>query len=358
MGAILVVKKINIKASNRNYEVSFINNSKKFLPDLIKKSDFLIIDDFFLKKKNFKDLSKIDKNNIIAIKANEKSKEFSNLKKIIGELLKKGIKKDSKIIAVGGGVTQDISAFISSILFRGIEWIFIPTTLLAQGDSCIGSKSSINFNQFKNQLGTFYPPSKIFIDFSFLKTLSLNNIQSGLGEISHYLIIGSKKSFSILKNEIDKKQINFFLLISESLKIKKKLVEIDEYDTNERNIFNYGHTFGHAIESTTNYGISHGIAVSMGIDISNYFSVKYGFLANEKRLEIKSTLKKLWNKNDFKKININKIFSAIKNDKKSTNNSINLILCKDYGQVFKYNTKLNLKFENIIHQYFDSRQYD
>ena len=353
-----MVKKINIKSSIRNYEVNFISHSKKILLNQITDDDFLIIDEFFLKKKKINDIIKIKFDNIISIKANENSKEFSNLKKIIEELLKKGIKKNSKIIGCGGGITQDITAFISSILFRGVEWIFLPTTLLAQGDSCIGSKSSINFGKFKNQLGTFYPPSKIFIDIHFLTTLSLDNIYSGLGEISHYLIIGGKKSFSILEKEIDKKQINFFLLIIESLKIKKKIIEIDEYDTDKRNILNYGHTFGHAIESTSNYNISHGISVSIGIDISNFYSVKYGFLDNKIRLEIKSTLKKLWNKNDFKKINVNKMIIAIKNDKKSLKNSINLILCKNYGNIFKHNTKLDNKFNSIIHQYFDSRQYE
>ena len=179
-----------------------------------------------------------------------------------------------------------------------------------------------------------------------------------MGEISHYLIIGGKKSFNILKNEINNKKINFQKLIFESLKIKKKIIEIDEYDQNKRIIFNYGHTFAHSIESTTNYKIPHGIAVSMGIDIANYFSVQIRSMSKKTREEIKKTISKIWKLDNFETINIEKMIKAIKNDKKYKDNYINLILCKNFGIVYKKKILLDNNFKKIIKRYFDDKEYN
>ena len=166
---------------------------------------------------------------------------------------------------------------------------------MAQGDSCIGSKTSINFGEYKNQIGGFYPPNKIYIDLNFLDTLSSGDLQSGLGEMSHYFVVAGEKDFTDYKNHYDMALTNKKVLekiISNSLKIKKNYIEIDEFDQNKRQIFNYGHSFGHAIESLTNYAVPHGIAVSFGMDIANYISVKRKLLDNAVRLEIRELLKK------------------------------------------------------------------
>ena len=149
MEDILVVKKFYVKSNLFKYQVKSINNVKKTI-DSINGNKFLLVDNKVMNL--FKSLNKINlnSNNIVRIRANEKNKEFSAITKIISKLLKKGIKKNSILIVIGGGITQDIGGFISSILFRGIQWFFFPTTLLAQGDSCIGSKTSINFDIYKN----------------------------------------------------------------------------------------------------------------------------------------------------------------------------------------------------------------
>ena len=160
------------------------------------------------------------------MKATEKNKSFSNLNNIIVQLINHGITRKTRLIAIGGGIIQDIVCFISSTIFRGVNWIFYPTTLLAQADSCIGSKSSINFQKYKNLIGTYHPPLKINIDISFLNTLSKEEIHSGIGEILKvYIIAQSKKIIElskIVKNDlliVD----NLKPHINESLKIKKKL---------------------------------------------------------------------------------------------------------------------------------------
>ena len=215
-----------IKSSIHNYRLKFINNLSSILKKEISEDDVIIVDRKILNLyPNIKKTIKLNK--IIEIKSNEDSKSFIGLISTIKKILKKDFKKKNKLIAIGGGVIQDITSFTASILFRGVNWIFFPTTLLSQGDSCIGSKTSINFDSFKNQLGNFYPPLKIFIYLKFLDTLNKNEIYSGLGEMSHYFIIDGFKSFVLLKNFfLIKKNINQYLksLIIKSLKIKKNIL--------------------------------------------------------------------------------------------------------------------------------------
>ena len=133
--------------------------------------------------------------NTIGLEAREDQKSYEGLIPVIQELINSGFRKNHRLIGIGGGIIQDITAFIASIMYRGVSWLFFPTTLLAQGDSCIGSKTSINFSEFKNQVGGFYPPNKILINTGFLDTLSKGDLQSGLGEMSHYFVVAGKNDF-------------------------------------------------------------------------------------------------------------------------------------------------------------------
>jgi 3-dehydroquinate synthase len=201
-------------------------------------------------------------------------------------------------------------------MYRGVDWVHIPTTLLAQGDSCIGSKTSINFGKFKNQLGNFFSPKQIFIDVNFLKTLDKADLISGLGEMAHYFLVSSCEDFLYFKSEYHNAQNNLNILkdlIIRSLEIKKSYIEIDEFDQNERQVFNYGHSFGHALESLTNYRIPHGIAVSIGMDMSNFMSVKYGYMTEEARQEIRLLLKQVWVGYSIDDIDLKDMENAITN---------------------------------------------
>ena len=291
----ILVLDFEVKSIIHNYKVFFVDDSVKSLKNEIDVGDVVIID----KKINklYPLLTKnIDDDSIIIIKAEEKNKSYKGLIPLITKLVEKGFRKNNKLIGIGGGITQDITAFISSIMYRGVNWIFFPTTLLSQGDSCIGSKTSINFDNYKNQIGGFYPPNKIFLDLNFLNSLSYEDQQSGLGEMSHYFVIAGEEAFleykMKYKDALKSKDIMTELLLK-SLMIKKKYIEIDEFDQQERQVFNYGHSFGHAIESLTNYKIPHGIAVSFGMDIANYISVKMNLLNSETRIEIRELLKEI-----------------------------------------------------------------
>lgn len=171
-------------------------------------------------------LNRIINKRKILIDASEKQKSYQELIPIINSLIDSGFKKNHRLVAIGGGITQDVTAFIASILYRGIEWIFYPTTLLSQGDSCIGSKTSINFGEYKNQIGGFYPPHSIFIDTSLLSTLKDSEIKSGFGEMCHYFIISGKSDFDFFNSsykEFGKNRSVLNSIIYRSLENKKKL---------------------------------------------------------------------------------------------------------------------------------------
>ena len=342
-----------INSSIQNYEVVFKKSVSQILNKEIKNGDIIIIDNI-VKSLHPNLLNKIS-NKIIAIDANEEQKSYKALIPIIDELITSGFKKNNRLIAIGGGITQDITAFISSIMFRGVKWLFFPTTLLAQGDSCIGSKTSINFNNYKNQIGGFYPPIKIYINIDFLKTLSKKDMQSGLGEMSHYFVVAGEKQVKEYKvdyNKVEKDSNIIKKMILNSLKIKKSYIEIDEFDQKERQIFNYGHSFGHAIESLTDYSVPHGIAVSFGMDIANFVSVKRNFISNSIRNEIRELLKKIWDGYNIKNIDVEKFILALKKDKKNIGNDLHLILCKGYGNVFKVQQKVDDNFVSWLNEYF------
>jgi len=214
----------------------------------------------------------------ILIEVTSKTKSIEKLIDFLEILSKLSIKRSSSLLIIGGATMQDIFATVSCLYYRGINWTFIPTTLLSQGDSCIGSKTSLDGFGKKNQFGVFYPPSNIYVCSKFLKSLPKKEIYSGIGDILHYLL-PYKESLFILENlnnlsksESLDKLISFCVEISAiAMKIKSELVKIDEFDKGPRKIFNYGHTFGHVIEKSSRNYIPHGIAVLCGLYIALNF---------------------------------------------------------------------------------------
>lgn len=276
---------------------------------------------------------------IVRIQSNEQNKTINYSQEVIRDLIKLKIRKDDRLVAVGGGITQDIVAFISSIIFRGVEWEFLPTTLLAQCDSCIGSKSSINFDSFKNLLGTFNPPNNIYIYRGFLNTLTESEIRSGIGEMLHYYFTEGIELADEITSQIsdllsDRSKLSYF--IKNSLRIKKKIIEIDEFDHSIRHIFNYGHTFGHALEAITHYAIPHGQAITLGMDLANYISFKLGYINSIEFDKMHLILLKNMPSFEFTTANIKDYVNALSKDKKNKANKIGCILTKGIGKVEKH----------------------
>ena len=346
-----------VKSNIHDYEVHFIDDVKSTLENELKEGDFIIIDNKVkaLYSEWFEEVLTNFKH--IGINATEPQKSYQEVEPVINELIEKGFRKNHRLIAIGGGITQDVTAFIASILYRGVQWYFFPTTLLAQGDSCIGSKTSINFGKFKNQVGGFYPPNKIYVDPKFLESLPKKELQSGLGEMAHYYVVASEEDFERYKSDYEEALADKIILgriIARSLEIKKSYIEIDEYDKNERQVFNYGHSFGHAIESLTNYGIPHGIAISFGMDMSNFISMKKGYITAELRQNSRELFEKIWDgyADQVRNLDIDTYLNALSKDKKNKGPLLGLILNKGYGKVFKDFTENDNVFRDWIREYF------
>ena len=344
------MKKLKIISKIKNYEVKFQN--KFFLK--YNENIFYIIDknvyNIYFKKLKFK--------NKIVLVTNENLKTYKNVGKLLKKLINLEIKKNSKLIAIGGGILQDTVAFAASILFRGIKWDFYPTTLLSQGDSCIGSKTSINFEGAKNQLGNFYPPDNVIINSNFLKSLTKKEILSGLGELCHYFLLSNKKNWNLykynLENYFKKKKIIYLKnLVFGSLKIKKLFIEKDEFDVKERLLLNYGHSFGHAIEKITNHKIPHGLAVAHGINIANFISFQISLMNKNEFKQIEKIICKLVNLDEIKNININNYINILKKDKKNKKNNFNFIISKGLGKMFIKEFKSRNKVNNLIKKYIE-----
>ena len=270
----------------------------------------------------------LDHPNTVIIEATEENKSIEKTIPVFERLVRNKVRRDHTLVAIGGGIIQDISCFIASTLLRGLSWRFIPTTLLAQADSCIGSKSSINLGATKNILGTFNPPQRIVIHAGFLETLERKDIQSGIGEIIKVHAIDGIAAFDRLAGDFDRLFGDRAVLlgyIRAALLIKQRFIEEDEFDRGIRNIFNYGHSFGHAIESATHYGVPHGIAVTIGMDMANYLAAKRNLLPVEHYHRMHPILRKNYGKYAKAPILLDEMLSALMKDKKNTSTMLGLV---------------------------------
>lgn len=350
----IFVNNIIIKSFFKEYSVQFSSvNDYDFFDESDKRLHLIIDSNVY---SLYKDEYKIDKKfkSIIKIDAIEKNKQFETVGQVAETLLERGIVKNDRIIVIGGGIVQDIGAFVSNILKRGIEWIFIPTTLLAMCDSCVGSKVGINMKGFKNQVGIFWPPSKIIIDLNFLKTLNEIDIYSGIGEIIKVHIISALEDYENLEGNYDKMTNTSDLMekfIARSLEIKKGIVETDEFDKDYRHILNYGHTFGHAIEAYTNNQIPHGIGVTIGMDIANFISYKMGILNENEFQRLHRFISRNIKVEQFTIEDTQRFVNILKADKKFDGQHLSVILNSGIGSIIKKKVIINELFIDFIGKY-------
>jgi len=337
--------KIFINTKNNSYPIligsNLINNLRKTLKKYsIKSSKYLVVIDKNVPKKFIKIIKKNLNKKFILIKftSNEKNKNQKNVQLILNTLSKNNFNRNDCVISVGGGIIGDLSAFASSIFKRGLNFVNIPTTLLAQVDSSIGGKTGINTKFGKNLIGSFYQPKFVIADINFLKSLPQREIICGYGEIFKHSIIANKKFFKFLSNNVLKiltLQKNYIQKsIYESCLIKKKIVEKDEKEQNLRKLLNFGHTFAHAYEAALGYSnkLNHGEAVLLGIKSACEYSLKKKMLNKAEYILIKNHINKINKslnlKNFFSKKDINKIIKFMISDKKNINKDINLVLLK------------------------------
>ena len=278
--------------------------------------------------------------------------------KVIDWMSNQRCTKANHVVAIGGGIIQDIATFSTCIFFRGLPWTFIPTTLLSMSDSCIGAKSGINLNTLKNQLGVFNSPFAVLITPDFLKTLSMNDVKSGYGEILKLYLTAGYAKFLELEKELN--ESNSLLSsqtmkhIAQSLLIKKRVIEEDEYETYLRMILNYGHTFGHAVEAETHNFIPHGLGVCFGMDFVNFISKENGWLSEEKFKRIQKLIKTHLPFVNTKTITADGLLTSSKRDKKMTSVSeLNMIYFTDQDHLEIKKTKLDEHFKLNLVKYLE-----
>ena len=314
------------------------------------KNKVLIISDNGVPKKHIKELkNKINNKNITIFILNkgEKSKSFSSYKKILNKLLELKFDRSDIIIALGGGVVGDIAGFSAATYLRGIRYIQIPTTLLAQVDSSVGGKTAINVIQGKNLVGAFYNPSLVLISTYFLGTLSEDEYKSGLGEVVKYALIGNKKLRNIIeknsKDIISRNESILKTIIVESIKSKSKIVTKDEKESGIRAILNFGHTFGHAIEAHNNYkNITHGAAITLGMVMASKLSFFEGHINDYQLDNIVNLIDSLELNTDHSKYKYSQLKQYFSSDKKIKDGKLNLILIDKNFNAFitsKFNHK-------------------
>lgn len=202
---------------------------------------------------------------VVTMRADEDTKTLAGCEQIIGDLRSLGVRRGDHLVAVGGGVVQDVATFVADIYMRGLPWSYVPTTLMAMADSCIGGKSSINVAGVKNLVGGIYPPSGVFVDPSFLATLDGTAVAAGLSEAAKIAYCRGPESFATYLECFAGFGADPTLLIDHVLRAKRWFVEIDEHDAKERRLLNFGHTFGHALESAVEHALPHGLAVAVGV---------------------------------------------------------------------------------------------
>ncbi|MEG1301010.1 MAG: hypothetical protein RSC93_09925 [Erysipelotrichaceae bacterium] len=331
---------MKIKSNIKDYEVK-IEKNDDFLYDLHNIDNSLFVIDRNVYKLYYKYFSRIPNESMFLIDATEDNKTIETALKICDEFMKIPAKRNATMITIGGGICQDITGFAANILYRGVNWILVPTTLLSACDSCIGSKTSLNYKKYKNLLGTFYPPNELHIYSEFFKTLTDRDFQSGLGEVVKFNVMRGTSGINNLENKMqlllnrDKETIDEFVL--SSLEFKRPFIESDEFDKGNRISLNFAHTFGHAIESVSNYVIPHGTAVAIGMLMANYISERKGLISLKIRMRIEKLTVKIINvelRNQF--FNEADIIEAMGNDKKRKGKKLAAVL-------------LDSKFDTIVH---------
>ena len=283
----------------------------------------------------------------------ENEKSLENCQKLFNYLIEKNADRKSLIINLGGGVICDFGGFVSSVFKRGIKFVNVPTTLMAQIDASIGGKVGVNLNMHKNQIGCFNLPHSVFINYEFIKTISFNNLNASFSEVLKYGLIYNQK----LWQELDSTLLtcsDLSNLIEKCVRIKLEIVEKDYYDNDIRRILNFGHTISHAIESTYLHNglkISHGDALAVGLICETYLSyVEFGF-SSQKLNHIVDKISSFFNFKKIKNLDHKLIMKFIKNDKKSSIISNNFTLIKDIGtSVINYNVS-NTKIVDALNYF-------
>ena len=339
---------VKISRSEKTYPIYIekddITNLKLKITQSLRSDKYLVV----ISEKVEKIYGKIlgfSKDEKFVLKDGEKEKNIENYKKIINKAMEKGLKRNDSIIAIGGGVTGDLAGFAAATYMRGIDYIQVPTTLLACVDSSVGGKVAIDTKAGKNLVGCFYQPKSVFINLNFLKTLDERQYKTGLGEVVKYIFIEKnckcQVNFSNFMSENTGKILSRDLNVLEKMieiciKLKVSVIEQDEEEQGLRKILNFGHTYAHALENLTRYNkYTHGEAVVKGIKFAFNLAEKRSLIDKNYRYFADDILGK-FNFTEIPDYPKDKILQIMKMDKKNYSSKITFILPVDYSTVEEF----------------------
>jgi 3-dehydroquinate synthase len=258
------------------------------------------------------------------------------------------------VVALGGGIVQDVATLSAHLWYRGIPYVYVPTTLLAMADSCIGAKSAVNLGTFKNQLGAFQSPKRVLVCERFIDTLADDDVRSGYGEILKLAIIDSAAAFARVRDDVKAGGFRGPSLaghVRASLETKRSIIEVDEYEQGVRRILNYGHTFGHALEAVTENGVPHGVAVAWGVDIANFVASRLGLLRRAVYDEVHTFIARCFAVRPERTYDAAAVVAAMRHDKKAVAGTVALILAHALGDVRVVPTALDARLEALVADY-------
>ena len=276
---------------------------------------------------------------VIAIPVGEKSKTGAIKQSIEEKMFRAHCDRNTLILALGGGVVGDIAGFVAATYMRGIPYIQVPTTLLAMVDSSIGGKTGINTSYGKNLIGAFWPPKAIIADITCLRTLLRTQLINGLVEALKIFLTRDSAGFNYLKTHLpmllDQNQTCLTMLISQAIQLKASIVEQDAKEKNQRQILNFGHTIGHALEKITHYKIEHGYAVALGMLVEGKIAQRLGLFKSDEYLILQETLAQLEITGDvLKKFSLEQLLHATRLDKKKKRSKVHYVLLSRIGAVY------------------------
>lgn len=342
-----IVKKLRVNIPGREYEIhigsGILDNADKLIQEVSGCKKAAVVTDsnvgplYADKLKAVLERGGIDCG-VITVAAGEESKSLEVLSRLYKSILELGITRSDLIIALGGGVVGDLTGFAASSLLRGIPFVQIPTTLLAQVDSSVGGKVAVNLPQGKNLVGAFYQPKAVIIDTEVLRTLKPETLADGMAEVIKYGAIADAELFGILENIKNTEEL--FAKIPEIVytccDIKRRVVEDDEFDTGGRMILNFGHTYGHAIEKKYGYsGFSHGMGVAVGMVMASERGEREGITPGGTAERMRRILKG-YSLPTEAELDRDSLISAVSVDKKGVGDKINLILLREIGDAIIY----------------------
>ncbi len=280
---------------------------------------------------------------VYSVEPGEKSKSLDMTHRLYDFFIRHKMCREDVVLSFGGGVIGDLAGFAAATYMRGIELIHVPTSLLAQVDSSIGGKTGVNLNQTKNIIGAFYQPSLVYSNYKVLKTLPKEEVKNAMVEILVHAIIKDAELFSYMEDNLDRilnlEPDIMEVLIAWNCDIKKSVIERDEKDLGERAILNFGHTFGHAIESAMDYKYKHGECVALGIMGACYISEQLGLCQGDLTIRIRKVLNRIGVFNSMQDCDGERVYYFLLHDKKMNGGNINFVLPIQIGEVVKYEIK-------------------